>query len=79
MGVVIVVSIIIGLIGWRIMVKGIPGSMIGSLLAGLGGGFFGAIGGTGMGGFWYVLLCGAIGAALIVILVNLIIRKVNAT
>ncbi|MDO3413414.1 hypothetical protein QWJ34_26935 [Saccharibacillus sp. CPCC 101409] len=79
MGVVIIVSIIIGLVGWRVMVKEIPGSMIGSLLAGLGGGFFGAIGGTGMDEFWYILLCGAVGAALMVVIVNLIIVKVNRT
>ncbi|CAM4107783.1 hypothetical protein SAEN111111_09190 [Saccharibacillus endophyticus] len=70
----------IGWVGWRVMVKDIPGSLVGSLLAGMVGGFLGSVflGGTDMGHLWYILLCGVVVSVLLVAVVNLVIRQANS-
>ncbi|WP_037285304.1 hypothetical protein [Saccharibacillus sacchari] len=76
----VLLGIVIGWIGWRMMVKHIPGSLVGSLLAGMVGGFLGSVflGGTGMGHLWYILLCGVMVSVLLVAVVNLVIRQANS-
>lgn len=75
----VLLGIVIGWIGWRMMVKDIPGSLVGSLLAGMVGGFLGSVflSGTGMGHLWYILLCGVVVSVLLVAVVNLVIRQAN--
>ncbi|CAM4107896.1 hypothetical protein GCM10007362_34090 [Saccharibacillus endophyticus] len=66
------IGVTLGLIGWWVMVRDIPGSLAASLFAGIIGGLAGTVflGGFGWGGIWYILLCGAVGAAVLIVIVN---------
>lgn len=70
---------IIGWIGWYKFVKEVPGSIVGSMLAGCIGALLGGFGSAyyTVSYLWHFLLFAMIVACILVLIVDLTIRQVN--